>query len=167
MVDLETQIEKLSAAIAGLESQRKSLGNAVVDPAIAALREQLKQLESTSGDRVETDERKLVTIVFADVSGFTKGSTKFLAFLESQLASAPNGGGYLCGDRLTAADIIMSYPLFAARDRFDGMGTWEGGSAKAAHPKLFAYAEKLEAEAGYKKSAEKIREIEGKFQSNL
>src|SRR5436305_5615284 len=71
MADLETQVQKLSAAIAGLESQRKSLGDAVVDPAIAALREQLKQLESTSGDRVETDERKLVTIVFADVSGFT------------------------------------------------------------------------------------------------
>ena len=46
MADLETQIQKLSAAIAGLESQRKSLGDAVVDPAIAALREQLTQLES-------------------------------------------------------------------------------------------------------------------------
>src|SRR2546429_769875 len=76
MVDLETQIEKLSAAIAGLESQRKSLGDAVVDPAIAALREQLNQLESVRGDRAETDERKLVTIVFADVSGFTALSEK-------------------------------------------------------------------------------------------
>jgi len=54
MVDLETQIEKLSAAIAGLESQRKSLGDAVVDPAIAALREQLNQLESARGDRAES-----------------------------------------------------------------------------------------------------------------
>ncbi len=71
MADLETQIQKLSAAIAGLESQRKSLGDAVVDPAIAALREQLTQLESAKGDKTETDERKLVTIVFADVSGFT------------------------------------------------------------------------------------------------
>ncbi len=71
MADLETQIQKLSAAIAGLESQRKSLGDAVVDPAIAALREQLTQLESARGGRAETDERKLVTIVFADVSGFT------------------------------------------------------------------------------------------------
>src|SRR5438874_6773165 len=76
MVDLETQIEKLSAAIAGLESQRKSLGDAVVDPAIAALREQLTQLESGRGDKAETDERKLVTIVFADVSGFTALSEK-------------------------------------------------------------------------------------------
>jgi class 3 adenylate cyclase len=71
MADLETQIQKLSVAIAGLQSQRKSLGNAVVDPAIAPLREQLTQLESARGDRAETDERKLVTIVFADVSGFT------------------------------------------------------------------------------------------------
>ena len=76
MVDLETQIEKLSAAIAGLELQQKSLGDAVVDPAIAALREQLNQLESARGDRAETDERKLVTIVFADVSGFTALSEK-------------------------------------------------------------------------------------------
>jgi hypothetical protein len=35
MADLDAQIEKLSAAIAGLESQRKGLGDAVVDPAIA------------------------------------------------------------------------------------------------------------------------------------
>ena len=76
MADLETQIQKLSAAIAGLESQRKSLGDAVVDPAIAALREQLTQLESGRGDKAETDERKLVTIVFADVSGFTALSEK-------------------------------------------------------------------------------------------
>src|ERR1700747_1010990 len=63
MADFETQIAKLSGAISGLESQRKSLGDAVVDPAIAALREQLKHLESARGDRSETDERKLVTIV--------------------------------------------------------------------------------------------------------
>jgi class 3 adenylate cyclase len=69
MSELEEKIEKLSAAIAGLESQRSSLGDAVVDPAMAALREQLTQLEASEGDA--TDERKLVTIVFADVSGFT------------------------------------------------------------------------------------------------
>jgi len=38
MADLGAEIEKLTAAIAGLESQRSSLGDAVVDPAIAALR---------------------------------------------------------------------------------------------------------------------------------
>jgi class 3 adenylate cyclase len=74
MADLEAQIEKLSAAIAGLESQRKGLGDAVVDPAIAALREQLARLET--GRTPTADERKLVTIVFADVSGFTALSEK-------------------------------------------------------------------------------------------
>jgi hypothetical protein len=44
MADLDGQIEKLSTAIAGLESQRKGLGDAVVDPAIAALREQMAQI---------------------------------------------------------------------------------------------------------------------------
>ena len=32
-------------------------------------------------------------------------------FLESQLATAPDGGGYLCGIDLTGADFMMSTPL--------------------------------------------------------
>src|SRR5438874_10207031 len=68
MADSDAKIEKLSAAISSLESQRQILGDAVVDPAIEALREQLAQLKTASSS---TDERKLVTIVFADVSGFT------------------------------------------------------------------------------------------------
>src|SRR6184192_71745 len=74
MADLDAQIEKLSAAIAGLELQRSNLGDAIVDPAIAALREQLAQLER--GHAPTADERKLVTIVFTDVSGFTALSEK-------------------------------------------------------------------------------------------
>src|SRR5438552_10444137 len=73
MPDLDEKIEKLSAAIASLESQRQILGDAVVDPAIKALREQLTQLKATSSS---TEERKLVTIVFTDVSGFTALSEK-------------------------------------------------------------------------------------------
>src|SRR5438105_13569650 len=73
MPDLDENIEKLSAAIASLESQRQILGDAVVDPAIKALREQLTQLKATSSG---TEERKLVTIVFTDVSGFTALSEK-------------------------------------------------------------------------------------------
>src|SRR6476646_4215567 len=74
MSDLETKIGELSTAIAGLESQRSSLGDAVVDRAIAALRQQLAQLET--GRAPTADERKLITIVFADVSGFTALSEK-------------------------------------------------------------------------------------------
>ena len=68
MSDLDAKIEKLSAAIASLESQRQLLGDAVVDSAIEALREDLTQLQTTSSS---TGERKLVTIVFTDISGFT------------------------------------------------------------------------------------------------
>ena len=50
--------------------------------------------------------------------------SKFLApnyktnfdFLESQIASSPDGGDYLCGRELSGADIMMSFPLLAAKD---------------------------------------------------
>lgn len=32
-------------------------------------------------------------------------------FLESQLATSPDNGQYLCGATLTGADIMMSFPL--------------------------------------------------------
>ncbi len=75
MAELEAEIEKLKAAIASLESQRSTLGDTVVDPAIAALREQLTRIGSGS-DAPIADERKLVTIVFTDISGFTALSEK-------------------------------------------------------------------------------------------
>ena len=71
MSDLDEQVEKLNAAITGLEAQRTALGDAVVDPALAALHQQLSQLEAPSADGGTQDERKLVTILFVDVSGFT------------------------------------------------------------------------------------------------
>jgi class 3 adenylate cyclase len=73
MPGLDEKIEKLSVAITSLESQRQILGDAVVNPAIEALREQLTQLETADSS---TEERKLVTVVFTDVSGFTALSEK-------------------------------------------------------------------------------------------
>src|ERR1043166_2654488 len=64
----DAKADELKAAIAGLEAQRATLGSAVVDPAIAALRQQLKQLDSSAAG---AEERKIVTILFVDVSGFT------------------------------------------------------------------------------------------------
>ncbi|KAL8782893.1 MAG: hypothetical protein Q9195_009541, partial [Heterodermia aff. obscurata] len=52
-------------------------------------------------------------------------------FLESQIASSPDGGEYLCGPELSGADIMMSFPLGAARDRVP-VFTQEN------HPKLWA-----------------------------
>lgn len=80
-------------------------------------------------------------------------------FLEAQLASS--GGPYLCGDKLTAADILMSFPVIASQNRLDEMGAWEGGSWKVEHPKVWEYVQRLEAEKGYLRSIEKVKEIEG------
>ncbi len=67
---LQAQIDQLLQAIAGQESLRATLGDAVVDASLAALREKLAELETTR--RVPpTEQRKQVTVLFADVSSFT------------------------------------------------------------------------------------------------
>ncbi|KAI6779168.1 glutathione S-transferase [Emericellopsis cladophorae] len=91
---------------------------------------------------------------------------KHMGMLEGMLKSS--SGRYLCGDRLTAADILMSFPLIAARGRLDEIGTWEGGSWAKAFPTINEYVDRLEAEEGYKKSVQKVEELEGrKFQPSL
>jgi len=64
----ELDEEQVSMAIAGLERQRASLGDAVVEPAIAALRPQLAQLKAGLIHQPPADERKVVTVMFVDTS---------------------------------------------------------------------------------------------------
>lgn len=69
--------EELQKSLAALEAQRETLGEAVVGPAITALREKLASLEAQppalhnqtigGGKR----QRKLVTVLFADLVNFT------------------------------------------------------------------------------------------------
>ena len=61
---------QLEQAIEHLEAQRATLGDAVVETALAPLREKLAALDK-SPERVMAGERKLVTVMFADLSGFT------------------------------------------------------------------------------------------------
>jgi class 3 adenylate cyclase len=71
----------LEAAIAGLEAQRAVLGEGVVEAALGPLRRQLAELRqaqlSTPAENPPLQaplfegERKIVTILFADISGFT------------------------------------------------------------------------------------------------
>jgi predicted ATPase/class 3 adenylate cyclase len=61
-------ISQLEVAIAALEAQRLTLGDAVVDASIAALREKLAALQTPPPS---DQQRKQVTVLFADVSGFT------------------------------------------------------------------------------------------------
>ena len=78
-------------------------------------------------------------------------------FLESQISSSE--GQYLCGPRLTGADILMSFPLIAGKGR--------AGMNEQDHPKLWAYTARLEKEPGYEKAVQKIVEIDGKFDASI
>ncbi len=62
-----TEREQLEQAIAALEGQRPVLGDAVVDASIAALGEKLAALTAAPRD----EQRKLVTVLFADLAGWT------------------------------------------------------------------------------------------------
>ena len=64
---------QLEQAIAALETQRAILGDVVVDAALSSMRQQLAELELAERKPVPAleGERKLVTIMFADISGFT------------------------------------------------------------------------------------------------
>lgn len=80
-------------------------------------------------------------------------------FLDDQLKTAPGGGPYLCGSQLTAADILMSFPLLAAMGRLE--------DAEKKFPKVKEYSDRLQATEGYKKAAAKIEKVEGSFQASL
>ncbi|EFQ34638.1 glutathione S-transferase domain-containing protein [Colletotrichum graminicola] len=93
---------------------------------------------------------------------------KHLAMLEYFLKTAPgvargNAAPFLCGPSLTAADILISFALVTAEAEgaWDAMGRWPGGSARAAHPVLFDYVDRLQREPGYLKVVDKVKEIEG------
>jgi class 3 adenylate cyclase len=66
-MDLMSEYEQIEQAIAVLEAQRAILGDVVVETALAPLREKLVALDA----RVPEQQRKQVTVLFADVSGFT------------------------------------------------------------------------------------------------
>lgn len=74
-------------------------------------------------------------------------------FLESQLATSPDNGQYLCGKDLTSADILMTFPLGAAK---------QGGYiTEEKYPKLWAYILLLENNPVHKQSIEKIEKLTG------
>jgi class 3 adenylate cyclase/tetratricopeptide (TPR) repeat protein len=64
---MQEKRRRLEAAISAIESQRPVLGDEIADVSIAALRH---QLEETTPQFIE-QQRKQITVLFADVSGFT------------------------------------------------------------------------------------------------
>jgi class 3 adenylate cyclase/tetratricopeptide (TPR) repeat protein len=64
---MTSEREQLESAILALEAQRETLGEGAVDAAVGGLRQKLADLAV----QAPTGQRKLVTILFADVSGFS------------------------------------------------------------------------------------------------
>lgn len=113
--------------------------------------------------------RPLTSMVADQISSsfVAPNAKRHLGMLEEFLNTAPSTGKYICGDTLTAADILLSFALIAAEGRFDNMGKFDKGTARDTYPRLFEYIDRLKQEPGYKKSADKIREIDGEFEATL
>jgi class 3 adenylate cyclase/tetratricopeptide (TPR) repeat protein len=67
------QLQQLKASLTALEGQRALLGEAVIGPALAALRAQIAALEAqaAAADAAPAEERRLITILFTDIVGST------------------------------------------------------------------------------------------------
>src|ERR1051325_2497531 len=65
------QHQYLGRVIAALEAKRTELGDAIADTALTVMREKLANLEVGGHSARVPQQRQLVTILFADVSGFT------------------------------------------------------------------------------------------------
>ncbi len=72
-----------------------------------------------------------------------------LDFLEGELKDRT----FLCSEKLTGADIVLSFPLVLEKHRIPGL-------SKEAYPRLWAYIERLEVMDGYTRSLEKIKDTE-------
>ena len=81
------------------------------------------------------------------------------AFLEDLLKTSPDGGDFFCGGEVAGADILLVFPLGAARTR--------AGLTKEKYPKLFKYVAMVEERDAYKRAVQKIIEIEGSYDPNL
>ena len=68
MPETNPDIVQLQAAIAAFEAQRPILGDEMVDAALGPMREKLAALQAQAAPE---QQRKLATVLFADVSGFT------------------------------------------------------------------------------------------------
>ncbi|KAJ5157953.1 uncharacterized protein N7500_007604 [Penicillium coprophilum] len=108
--------------------------------------------------------RPITNIVASQVENqfLTRNVEGNLAFLEEQLRTSPEGGEFICGKELTAADIMLSFPVIAVT-----MRTLKDEKSKAKYPLLVAYANRLERHEGYQRATKKVEDIEGKFSASM
>lgn len=114
---------RLQKAIATLEEKRDELGSEIVDIALAPLREKLENISDNDGRKL----RKYVTVLFADISDFTKicGShdaeyvTEALNYLWTALDSIVIKHGGVIDKHIGEAGIGKSRLLHEFRKRVE------------------------------------------------
>ncbi|KAJ6078291.1 hypothetical protein N7467_008044 [Penicillium canescens] len=108
--------------------------------------------------------RPITSIVASQVENqfLTRNVEGNLAFIEEQLRTAPDGGPFICGKELTAADILMSFAVIAVSGRM-----LKDKKNRDKYPLFAAYAKRLEEAEGYKRAVKKIEEIDGKFSASM
>jgi glutathione S-transferase len=81
-------------------------------------------------------------------------------FLESQMTTSPDNGQFICGPKLTGADIMMIFPLEGARGG--------AGMTPDKYPKMDAYVTRLQERDAYKRAIAKAEEATGeKFDNSF
>lgn len=89
----------------------------------------------------------------------TPNLTTHYKFLESQISSSPENGQFICGPKLTGADIMLVYPLENARS--------SAGMTPAKYPKVDAYVTRLQERDAYKRAIAKAEDATGEKFNNL
>lgn len=109
----------------------------------------------TNNDQIPWLVKPITRKLSAAIDGvyFDPNFKAHFTLLEGQLGSAPGGGEFLCGPRLTAADIVMSFGLMACSKR--------GLLDAATYPKLAAYVIRLGEIEGYKRAVTRIEKQTG------
>jgi len=122
----------------------------------------LTPLAVLKGDKIPFFLRPITSGIYSKFESmyFAPNFKTHFDFLESQLATAPNGGGFLCGKDLTAVDILMSFPLQAGQKRLKMINATD-------YPKLDAYVNKLESMDGCKRSVERIEKETGESYTTM
>jgi glutathione S-transferase len=108
--------------------------------------------------------RPITNIVASQVENqfLTRNVEGNLAFLEEQLRTSPEGGEFICGKELTAADIMLSFPVIAVTMRM-----LKEEKNKEKYPLIVAYANRIQRNEGYLRATKKVEEIEGKFSASM
>ncbi|HWD16170.1 MAG TPA: adenylate/guanylate cyclase domain-containing protein, partial [Casimicrobiaceae bacterium] len=145
--------DRLLRTIETLERQRHVLGSDTIDVAVAPLRSKLAALD---GQRIEatlptrTSERKVVTVLFADIAGFTAMSERIGSEATVEIVNAlfdrlvpviERYGGSVdkfIGDEIMAvfgapraAEHHVEHALRAALDMFDAVAHFNGDRGMA------------------------------------